>query len=78
MGSRRRAREFALQMLYQAEASGAPMGDVVAAFWGDREVAAEVRAFAERLATGAAAAQTERSEERRVGKECRSRWSPYH
>ena len=59
MGSRRRGREFALQMLYQAEASGAPMGDVVAAFWGDREVTAEVRAFAERLATGAAAAQTE-------------------
>src|SRR3712207_6860150 len=30
---------------------------------------------------GAAVAQrgdTERSEERRVGKECRSRWSPYH
>ena len=23
-------------------------------------------------------AQTVRSEERRVGKECRSRWSPYH
>ena len=23
-------------------------------------------------------AQKERSEERRVGKECRSRWSPYH
>src|SRR5256885_5353913 len=22
--------------------------------------------------------QTQRSEERRVGKECRSRWSPYH
>ena len=22
--------------------------------------------------------QEERSEERRVGKECRSRWSPYH
>ena len=22
--------------------------------------------------------QCERSEERRVGKECRSRWSPYH
>ena len=22
--------------------------------------------------------QTHRSEERRVGKECRSRWSPYH
>src|SRR2546429_9934385 len=24
------------------------------------------------------AAEIERSEERRVGKECRSRWSPYH
>ena len=24
------------------------------------------------------AAQVTRSEERRVGKECRSRWSPYH
>ena len=23
-------------------------------------------------------AETKRSEERRVGKECRSRWSPYH
>ena len=29
-----------------------------------------------RAALDAAAAQ--RSEERRVGKECRSRWSPYH
>ena len=26
----------------------------------------------------AAAARERRSEERRVGKECRSRWSPYH
>src|SRR5258708_7730032 len=26
----------------------------------------------------AAQIRTERSEERRVGKECRSRWSPYH
>src|SRR6266496_4822243 len=28
--------------------------------------------------TPTANAQTPRSEERRVGKECRSRWSPYH
>src|SRR2546430_4491718 len=28
--------------------------------------------------TVAAAPQDSRSEERRVGKECRSRWSPYH
>src|SRR5256885_11493022 len=27
---------------------------------------------------GAEAAKINRSEERRVGKECRSRWSPYH
>src|SRR5437016_8952339 len=27
---------------------------------------------------GAGAATQNRSEERRVGKECRSRWSPYH
>ena len=28
--------------------------------------------------TQAASFAAERSEERRVGKECRSRWSPYH
>src|SRR5258707_4208319 len=27
---------------------------------------------------GTAACEPQRSEERRVGKECRSRWSPYH
>ena len=30
------------------------------------------------LARAAAERLLERSEERRVGKECRSRWSPYH
>jgi len=59
VGSRRKAREFALQMLYQAEASGVPMSDVVAVFWGDRDVAPDVRHFAERLATGAAGSQAE-------------------
>ena len=28
--------------------------------------------------TGECSTMTDRSEERRVGKECRSRWSPYH
>src|SRR2546429_1430210 len=32
----------------------------------------------ERLAVRLAGGQKSRSEERRVGKECRSRWSPYH
>src|SRR3989475_11182645 len=31
-----------------------------------------------RLAEETESAMRERSEERRVGKECRSRWSPYH
>src|SRR2546425_9329537 len=31
-----------------------------------------------RLERGHVAALLDRSEERRVGKECRSRWSPYH
>ena len=30
------------------------------------------------LNKGTAFSEQERSEERRVGKECRSRWSPYH
>ena len=30
------------------------------------------------LGQGLCAKDLERSEERRVGKECRSRWSPYH
>src|SRR2546427_9840617 len=35
-------------------------------------------AYRKRLLEDATAAIAERSEERRVGKECRSRWSPYH
>ena len=30
------------------------------------------------ISQASASMMTERSEERRVGKECRSRWSPYH
>src|SRR5256885_11418198 len=32
----------------------------------------------ERIGLDAGNAEADRSEERRVGKECRSRWSPYH
>src|SRR2546426_11944383 len=39
-------------------------------------VAQEVAIGAERA--GGVALELQRSEERRVGKECRSRWSPYH
>src|SRR3712207_8100688 len=36
------------------------------------------RFLAGRLRTSRAQVKTARSEERRVGKECRSRWSPHH
>jgi N utilization substance protein B len=52
MGSRRQAREFGLQMLYQHDASGEPIGDVIAHFWGDRDIEPDVRQFAETLARG--------------------------
>src|SRR2546425_12842091 len=39
----------------------------------DSQVATEIV-----LITGNATVDSARSEERRVGKECRSRWSPYH
>jgi N utilization substance protein B len=57
MGGRHKAREYALQMLYQAEASETPIGEVAAQFWTDREAPADVRAFAEHLATGVVAAR---------------------
>ena len=34
--------------------------------------------YAQELSYSFKADRAERSEERRVGKECRSRWSPYH
>src|SRR5579862_9983269 len=42
------------------------------------EVAVQCRDIAIFLEQFAEVAQIGRSEERRVGKECRSRWSPYH
>ena len=41
----------------------------------DRRV---IRATRERLGLSRTTLEQTRSEERRVGKECRSRWSPYH
>lgn len=59
MASRHRAREYALQMLYQSEIGGAPMRDVVGQFWQREQVPEEVRRFAERLALGTFAALPE-------------------
>ena len=56
--------------------------------WGDKEATKEecIRAcklacadeFIQKLPNGYETYIEQRSEERRVGKECRSRWSPYH
>src|SRR5260221_14637737 len=43
-----------------------------------RAVLKKAKLDAGRLAAIGITNQRERSEERRVGKECRSRWSPYH
>ena len=48
-------------------------GDHFWLLWEDETLAA----FVDGMVTDAADL-TDRSEERRVGKECRSRWSPYH
>ena len=47
--SRRRAREYALQMLYQQEVTRDPGAVVERAFWDAHAVAAEARSFAGRL-----------------------------
>jgi N utilization substance protein B len=59
MAARHRAREYALQMLYQAEVGGMPMADVAAHFFDGSDAPADVIRFARRLADGVAAARGE-------------------
>src|SRR5258705_13482387 len=58
---------------FDAPIDSPPLDDVIAA--GDRVLIVVSDAT---RATGSAQIVNLRSEERRVGKECRSRWSPYH
>jgi transcription antitermination protein NusB len=55
MGKRTKARECALQMLYQWDATRDPMDRVAGLFWQVRSSTDETRAMAERLARGAQA-----------------------
>jgi N utilization substance protein B len=59
MGTRRKSRELALQMLFQADMGGQTASEVRQTFWGEREaVGEEARSFAEdlfRVATDRAA-----------------------
>lgn len=52
MGSRRKAREIALQILYQMEMQGNEPKAVLALFWQREEVPAEIRDFATQIVEG--------------------------
>lgn len=52
MGSRRKAREFALQILFGLEFSGGKPDDVVAHFWQENEALREVQEFTRELVYG--------------------------
>jgi N utilization substance protein B len=54
VGHRRRAREQALQMLFQIDLGGGRPAEVAAQFWGEREVEERERTFADRLVRGVA------------------------
>src|SRR5256885_9783548 len=61
------------------DGQGAPAGEVElpeSVFGQTPHMAVMHQAYLRQLANGRQG--TARSEERRVGKECRSRWSPYH
>jgi N utilization substance protein B len=59
MPSRRRAREYALQMLYQAEIGGVSIAEVLEHFWDREEAPEDVRRFAAHLAAGTSVAREE-------------------
>ena len=55
MGSRRKARECALQMLFAADVASTPAEDVVRTYWGElgeTDIEEAARGFATRLAVG--------------------------
>ncbi|HYE75811.1 MAG TPA: transcription antitermination factor NusB [Blastocatellia bacterium] len=67
MGARRKARECALQMLFQYDVSRQPLNELVETYWGEMAEAAEdVREFATELAVGAITHQTEIDERIRL------------
>ncbi|MBN2208293.1 MAG: transcription antitermination factor NusB [Candidatus Coatesbacteria bacterium] len=52
MGNRHRAREIAIQLLYQCNAAGAPLETVIERYFEGRPVNPETRAYAELIAEG--------------------------
>ena len=62
--------------LYIAEHEGEALAAVIVLFWGKEAV--YLYGASSNNKRNSMSAYLTRSEERRVGKECRSRWSPYH
>jgi N utilization substance protein B len=52
MGSRRKSRECALQLLYQMEMGGQSLQDAVSLFWQSHDADEDVRIFADQLVAG--------------------------
>ncbi len=57
MGKRRRARERALQMLFQIDLIGVEPAEVYAQFWEEHDAEADVRTFSQELVDGVYAAR---------------------
>ena len=71
MNARREARELAMQALFQLDFNPQDLDAAVAAAWPDRELAADVKAFAEELIRGVAAHRAKIDEEVR---RCSENW----
>lgn len=57
MGKRRRARECALQMLFQIDLIGVEPAEVYAQFWDEHDTEDDVRAFSQELVDGVCTAR---------------------
>ena len=67
MGARRKARECALQMLFQHDMAETPVADLLQTYWGElAEAADDVRAFADGLVLGTITHVTEIDERIRL------------
>lgn len=71
MGVRRRAREIALQVLYQREFNRVEIGEALALFWNNFEVLKGSRGFSERLIRGV---EEHRETLDRILEQCSAHW----
>lgn len=59
MGKRRKARESALQILFQLEFNDIPVDEIIAQFWKDKKASLEIREYAAWLVKGIISHQEE-------------------